>query len=105
MANRPLQTLRRPLMRFTDQNVRALPHAERGQKEYSDDALPGLAIVVGKTAKTFRLVIGRGKERKRFTLGRYDPPHLTLAMAREKARDIIARDRLQQTQLPRTTFK
>src|SRR6266851_808691 len=92
-------------MRFTDQSVRALPHSDRGQKEYSDDAIPGLAVVVGKHSKTFTLVTGRGKDRKRHTLGRYEPPHFTLAMAREKARDIIARDRLEQTQLPRTTFR
>jgi len=92
-------------MRFTDQNVRALPHPERGQKEYSDDAIPGLAIVVGKRTKTFTLVTGTGKNRKRHTLGRYDPPHFTLAMAREKARDIIAHERIEQTQTPRTTFK
>ena len=91
-------------MRFTDQSVRALPHSERGQKEYSDDAIPGLAVVVGKRSKTFTLVTGRGRGRKRHTLGRYDPPHFTLAMAREKARDIIARERLAKTETPRTTF-
>jgi integrase len=91
-------------VRLSDQTVRSLPHAEKGQKEYGDDAIGGLSIVVGKAAKTFRLVIGSGADRKRFTLGRYDPPHFTLAMAREKARDIIARERLALTEVPRTTF-
>src|SRR5436190_1124130 len=92
-------------MKMNDQRVRALPRPDQGQCDYADGAVAGLAVRVGKTAKTFRLVIGSGQERKRFTLGQYDPPRFTLAMAREKARDIIARDRLQQTQLPRTTFK
>jgi integrase len=92
-------------MRFTDQSVRALPHSEHGQKEYSDDAIPGLAVVVGKRSKTFTLVTGRGQSRKRHTLGRYDPPRFTLAMAREKARDVIARERLAKTEVPRTTFE
>ncbi len=92
-------------MHFTDQNVRSLPHPETGQRDYADDAVPGLAIRVGKAAKTFRLVIGVGEERKRITLGRYDPPRFTLAMAREKARDLIAARRLGKTELPRITFK
>lgn len=92
-------------MHFTDQTVRSLPHPKTGQRDYADDAVPGLSIRVGKTAKTFRLVIGAGAERKRFTIGRYDPPHLTLAMAREKARDLIAAERLSRTELPRVTFR
>src|SRR5216684_5331263 len=92
-------------MKMNDQRVRALPHPDQGQCDYADDAVAGLAVRVGKTAKTFRLVIGRGKERKRFTLGQYDPPRFTLAMAREKARDIIARERLAKTEAPRITFE
>src|SRR5216684_88090 len=92
-------------MKMNDQRVRALPHPDQGQCDYADDAVASLAVRVGTTAKTFRLVIGSGQEGKPFTLGKYDPPRFTLAMAREKARDIIARDRLEQTQLPRTTFK
>lgn len=92
-------------MHLTDMRVRALPHTEVGQKEYADDAVSGLSIIVGKTTKTFRLVTGTGSERRRSTLGRYDPPHFTLAMAREKARDINAQERLAKTELPRTTFK
>ncbi|HEY8874351.1 MAG TPA: Arm DNA-binding domain-containing protein, partial [Stellaceae bacterium] len=92
-------------MRLTDQTVRGLPRPEIGQRDYADDAVPGLAVRVGKTTKTFRLVIGSAEERKRFTLGQYDPPRFTLAMAREKARDIIARARLARTEAPRTTFE
>ena len=92
-------------MKMNDQRVRALPHPETGQKDYADDAIPGLAVRVGKTTKTFRLVIGSGANRKRFTLGQFDPPRFTLAMAREKARDIIAQERFKKIELPRTTFK
>src|SRR5205807_4671096 len=97
-------TPKRPLARLTDQKVRALPHPQRGQHDYTDDLIPGLAVRVGKHAKTFRLVIGSGTERRRFTIGKYDPPHFTLAMAREKAKDIIARERLGKTETPHTTF-
>ena len=92
-------------MHLTDQKVRGLPHPNAGQADYADDAVSGLALRVGKSTKTFRLVIGTGSERKRFTVGRYDPPHFTLAMARVKARDILARERIEQTQMPRTSFK
>lgn len=93
-------------MRFTDQTVRSLPHPENGQRDYADDAVPGLAVRVGKRTKTFILTTGtrRSRNRKRFTLGAYDPPRFTLAMAREKARDIIAAERLKKTETPRTTF-
>src|SRR5690348_12579490 len=91
-------------MRLSDQAVRGLAHPATGQRDYADAAVAGLAVRVGKSTKTFRLVIGSGKERKRFTLGQYDPPRFTLAMAREKARDIIARERLAKTEVPRTTF-
>src|SRR5712691_9512679 len=91
-------------MRLTDQNVRALSHPETGQRDYSDDAVRGLAVRVGKRTKTFIVVTGQRKDRKRYTLGQYDPPHFTLAMAREKAKDIIALERLRKTEARRTTF-
>lgn len=91
-------------MKMNDQRVRGLPHPATGQKEYADDAVPGLAVRVGKTAKTFRLVIGKGRDRRHLTLGRYDPPQFTLAIAREKARDILAEARLSTAEVPRTTF-
>src|SRR5437870_4466185 len=92
-------------MRLTDQTVRSLPHPETGQRDYPDDTVRGLSVRVGKRVKTFMLLTGSAKNRKRHTLGQYDPPHFTLAMAREKAKDIIARERLQKTETPRTTFE
>ena len=92
-------------MKLTDRQVHGFPFVLNGRKEYADDAVPGLSVRVGKTAKTFRLVIWSEKERKHFTIGAYDPPRFTLAMAREKARDLIARERLRADEPPRTTFE
>jgi integrase len=91
-------------MRFTDTYVRSLSLRESGQRDYYDDALPGFGLRVGKTAKTFFLVAGATTRRKRYTLGRYEPPRFTLAMAREKAKDIIARERLTKIESPRSKF-
>lgn len=81
-------------MKLTDRQVHGFPLIPDGRREVTDDAVPGLSIRIGKTAKTFRLVIGTGDDRKRFTIGTYDPPRFTLAMAREKARTIAAQERL-----------
>src|SRR5579884_2856329 len=94
-----------PKMRLSDQTVRALPHPENGQRDYADDAVAGLCVRVGTRAKTFVLITRSGKNRKRHTIGRYDPPRFTLAMAREKAGDIIARERLAKSDGPQTTFE
>jgi integrase len=59
-------------------------------------------VRVGKSTKTFRLVVGTGENRKRYTLGHY--PETTLARAREKARDILAQKRLTPTEEPSTPF-
>src|SRR5437588_11987855 len=93
-------------MRITDQTVRGLTHPDTGQRDYADDAVAGLAVRVGRRTKTFVLTTGTraSGNRKRHTLGQYDPPHFTLAMAREKARDMLAVHRLSRTEPPRTTF-
>lgn len=90
-------------MKLTDATIRAMPHHEHSQRDYADDAVRGLAVRVGKRTKTFTLVTG--SQRKRFTIGQYDPPRFTLAMAREKARDIIAAERLRKHEPTRTTFE
>jgi integrase len=80
-------------MRLTDQGIRGLPFTENGQRDYHDDAVPGLSVRVGKRTKTFMFLPTTG-DRRRIALGRYDPPYFTLAMAREKAKDIAADLRL-----------
>jgi len=92
-------------MHLTDQGIRGLPFSESGQRDYVDDTVRGLALRVGKRTKTFVLVTGAATSRKRHTLGHYDPPRFTLAMAREKARDVLAAERLRKTETARTTFE
>lgn len=74
-------------MHLTDLVVKSLPLQESGQKDYTDDTMAGLTVRVGTRTKTFMLVVGSGKTRKRHTLGKY--PHLPLQDARKKARIII----------------
>jgi len=76
---------------LTDLKLRALPF-EDGQRDYVDDAVVGLCVRVGKRTKTFLLVIGKGSYRRRVKVGQY--PDLTLAVARERARDLLAEARL-----------
>lgn len=92
-------------MRLTDQGIRGLSFTEKGQRYYHDDAVRGLAVCVGTRTKSFTLIVRKSTARKRHTLGLYDPPHFTLAMAREKARDMLATERLSKTETPRTTFE
>lgn len=91
-------------MKLTDQGIRGLPFTEKGQRFYTDDSVRGLAVCVGTRTKTFTLIVRKGDQRKRLAIGQYDPPHFTLAMAREKARDLLAEERLKKTETLRITF-
>jgi integrase len=73
-------------MHLTDLTIRGLS-VEQGQKDFSDDALPGFAVRVGKRSKTFMLLVGSGANRRRVTLGAY--PYLSLSVARSKAKALI----------------
>ena len=78
-------------MRLTDIAIKTLAPPQQGQKTYTDDTLPGFGVRVSQGGtKTFVLVYG--ERRERVTLGRY--PIITLAQAREKAKDILARRQL-----------
>jgi integrase len=92
-------------MKLTDLTVRAIPLTATGQRYYTDDAVRGLAVCVGTRTKTFTLIVRKNQRRKRHTLGLYDPPHFTLALAREKARDMLAAERLRKAEPPRITFE
>ena len=73
-------------MRLTDAAIRALPIPEKGQKTYYDD-LTGFALRVSQGAtKTFVVILGRRWK----TIGRYNPPYLTLNKARDTARQLLA---------------
>jgi integrase len=77
-------------MRFSDATLRALPTTQNGQKLYTDPTLPGFGLRVSTKAKTFVLTVGA--ERQRLTIGRY--PIVSLAQARDKARQILAERQL-----------
>ncbi len=77
-------------MRFTDRTIAALPTPSNGQKLYSDDTLPGFGLRIGSQTKTFVLTLG--DDRRRLTIGRY--PIVSLAQAREKAKNILAKRQL-----------
>lgn len=81
-------------MTLNDLKVRSLTAPDGKQRDFADDTLPGFAVRVGKRTKTFIVTIGSGTNRKRYTIGRYDPPRFTLSMAREAAKDLIARERI-----------
>lgn len=78
-------------MPLTDAKLRSLPF-ENGQRDYPDR--DGMFIRVGKQTKTFMLLI-RTPRRKRVSLGHF--PNLSLAKARELARDKLAQARLVKT--------
>ncbi len=82
-------------MHLTDLKLKALPF-EDGQKDYTDDAVAGLFVRVGKRSKTFMLTIRSGTSRWRVKVGLY--PGLSLAEAREKARDLLAEARLKKNE-------
>lgn len=72
-----------PKLHLTDQGVRSL----KGQSDvvFWDTTLPAFGVRVGKTRKTFVIMVGR--DRRRIPLGRY--PDLSLSEARAKARRLI----------------
>ncbi len=78
-------------MHLTDLKLRALP-LEDGQRDYTDDAVTGLFVRVGKRGKTFMLTIRSSTSRWRVKVGQY--PDLSLSEAREKARDLLAEARV-----------
>ena len=78
-----------PRMKITKGAVDRLPHPEKGQRVYSDTALTGFGVLVGKRTKTYiaqRDIKGRTV---RVTIGRHGV--LTTDQARKKARQLIAR--------------
>jgi integrase len=91
-----------PSLHLTDLTVRSLKPPTRGQKDYADDGLPGFAVRVSQGGtKTFTLTYG--SPRKRVTLGRFGI--ITLAQAREKARQLLAHRTLHGDRPPALTFE
>src|SRR5229473_400078 len=90
-------------MHLTDIAIRALPHPTAGQKDYVDDLQPGLLVRVGKRTKTFMMVVAKGKNRERVTLGRY--PNTSLADARSRAKALVGEAQDRKNKPPRMTFE
>jgi integrase len=88
-------------MRLTDLGIRALPFAEAGQRDYTDDAMRGFNVRVGKRTKTFMVIVRTGTSRQRIKVGAW--PDMLLSKARERARDILAEARITKTAAQRTT--
>lgn len=66
---------------FTDRWLSTV--RSNGQDEYIDASCPNLRVRVGKRTRTFSVMIGDAKSRRRVMLGKY--PSLSLAEARQKA--------------------
>lgn len=82
-----------PVITLTDLAVKNLKTDQRAT--YFDAGLKGFAVrVTASGVKTFVIVHGKEHDRKWETIGRYDPRHLTLAMARKAAGDRLAAIRL-----------
>lgn len=89
-------------MSLTDRSVATLKPPKRGQKLYADTALPGFGVRVSQGgSKTFVLTVGI--ERRRITVGRY--PIVSLARAREKAKNILAQRQLGLEERPSPRFE
>jgi|SRR5665213_1662655 len=89
-------------MRLTDVTIRNLKAPAKGQKTYFDDALSGFGVRVSQGGiKSFVLISGRS--RTRTTLGRY--PVISLADARDKAREFVALKTLGRNEAPAMTFE
>jgi len=76
-------------MHLTDVGVRAFKPPASGQTDFYDDTIPrfGVRVSMGGT-KTFFLITGSKKQRKRHTLGQF--PIISLSQAREQAKKILA---------------
>ena len=82
-----------PALPATDQGIRRLQLAAETRRlrlpedslqiEYRDTKTPGLALIVGKRAKTWSLTYVAPTGRRRITIGRY--PDVSLADARQEA--------------------
>lgn len=74
---------------LTDRGIAKLVAPERGRLEVLDTKMPGLALRVAPSGrKTWTVVWHRGRQTRRFAFATY--PAVTLATARDRARQILA---------------
>lgn len=84
-------------MRLTDMSVKALAVPDKGQRTYYDNTLPGFGCRVSKGG-TRTFVVLHGRSRQLTTVGRY--PIISLAQARQRAKEILAESVLGKTRAP-----
>ena len=74
---------------LTDRAVTKLVAPERGRREVLDAKMPGLALRITPSGhKSWTVVWHQGRRARRYAIGTY--PALTLATAREQARQVLA---------------
>ena len=87
--------------RLTDIAIRNAKPPERGQITLWDEAVKHFGIRISSGgAKTF--IAMHGRLRERITIGRF--PTITLAKARERAKEVLAERVLKKDRLPDITF-
>jgi integrase len=88
--------------RLTDIAIRSAKPPERGQITLWDEAVKHFGIRISSGgAKTF--IAMHGRLRERITIGRF--PTITLAKARERAKEVLAERVLKKDRLPDITFE
>lgn len=77
------------IVRLTDRNVGTLPALGKRRTDYTDQLLTGFVLRVSPTGhRSYSVIYGTGPEKTRFTIGSIE--RITLAQARDKAREILA---------------
>jgi integrase len=84
-------------MKLTDMTIRTLPTPEKSQRIYYDESILGFGCRVSQGG-TRSFVVMHGRSRRITTIGRY--PTISLAQARQRAKEILAERVLGKTRAP-----
>lgn len=77
-----------PTVKLTDRTIKALRAPDRGQVDYFDTNPRGFGVRISQSGhRAFFVMYRAGGRLRRLTLGTY--PHLTLASARQRAKDAL----------------
>lgn len=77
-------------IRLTDLAVKKLNHPDKGQVDYFDTQTQNFGVRCSMKSKSFFVLLGDRKNRKRKTIGRY--PDMSLSDARKQAKQVMAAD-------------
>ena len=90
-----------PILSLTDVGIRALKHPTQGQMTYWDKGLKSFGLRISQGgSRTFIVMLGA--DRRRVTIGRY--PTVSLAKARQLAKELLAEEALGRFRPARTGF-